>query len=197
MSLSRREFLKLLGAAATVAAVPDIIGRRAVAAPAFMGEGPSLVFECASLEPGTYTFSMFVRGSIASYIGDDGLIRSVSDHGNGWKGLAIHGIEAKGGETAVRIPIGTGETGHKPVLAASGIVVRLSDGAFVDDFTKGPGGAQRTTRGEDKNLLIGRVSLERTATPYIPTAYQPPVETCRTNMLRNTGPMPRRRWSSS
>ena len=100
MNVSRRDFLKYLGAAATLAAVPSIVGARRVASAPFFRDGPSVLYECAPLEAGrTYTFTATARFA-----------------GQNW-GLFVAGVKAEGGETAVRIPLAPNHSMTEPCMS--------------------------------------------------------------------------------
>lgn len=133
---TRREFLKLLGAAATLAAVPAIARGRLIAEAPYC-TGRTVLLECAPLEAGrryTFTAQSFVARQ--------------------WRGLFVAGITAKGGETAIRVPVGEAEALHGPCLSLEpfGFVLpyRASDEQLVD-FTSSPsfvagGGVEVTPR---------------------------------------------------
>lgn len=163
--MNRRGFLKLLGAAATLAAVPDLLGSgRTFAHAPFAAGKRCLVFDCGPLEAGkSYTFSCFVKGASLTRVGANGRIEEM---GNGWKGLYVTGVVAKGGETAIVIPIDDDDdTMHEPVLSKEGVTMRPAS----LDFTRGPAHPADVSRGND--VLVSHVQLEvgQRATPYIQT----------------------------
>lgn len=144
---TRREFLKFLGAAATLAAVPAIARGRMVAEAPYC-TGRTILLECAPLEAGqhyTFTARSFLAGE--------------------WRGLFVTEITAKGGETAIRVPVGDAEVLHGPCLSREplGYVLpyRATDAQLIE-FTSSPafvapGGVEASAR---TNELLNTAKLE-------------------------------------
>lgn len=100
--MKRRDFLKFLGASVAGAALPAALADQAIAR-APMWAKSVLRFECSPLEPGTHTFSAWVKME-------------------GKWNLYVAGVTAKGGETAFEVPAPK-QSFNGPCLVKGGIQI--------------------------------------------------------------------------
>lgn len=129
-TLDRRAFLKCLGAAAAMAALPSALaGAKIARAPAWAKE--VMLFECPPLAPGHYTFTAQAWRRSVSYLGTP-----IAEY----LGFCVGAVNASGGETLFEIPIGEGEVFKDPRIKLGAICYSVpAEGGSVDPLAPDDG----------------------------------------------------------